>query len=164
MSPAKNQVTTGRRSCAGASNSTGIPKKAAVEGDLKHSVSAGWTRAGVSPFVVDRVQPKWVDRFRSESATQQLQADSASIAFFAAPDDAVAGTQFRQRNATSRTKKFSVHAGMMCEVKGAVDNGKAASCEPSVVASASFRCFIGWKSMPRSYLHETFRIGRSRII
>src|SRR5205814_10204256 len=36
-----------------------LDSAAAVEGDLKHSVSAGWTRAGASSFVVDRVQPKW---------------------------------------------------------------------------------------------------------
>src|SRR2546430_13393973 len=72
-----------------------LDSAAAVEGDLKHSVSAGWTRAGASSFVVDRVQPKWVDRFRSESATQQVQTNRAAIAFFATPDDAVAATQFR---------------------------------------------------------------------
>jgi hypothetical protein len=52
-------------------------------------------RAGVPSFVVDRVQPKWVDRFRSESATQQWKTNRAAIAFFATPDDAVAGTQLR---------------------------------------------------------------------
>jgi len=71
--------------------------------------------------VVDRMQPKWVDRFRSESATQQSQTNRAAIAFFAAPDDAVAGTQLRQWNSTSRTKKFSVHAGMMSQTRRAVD-------------------------------------------
>src|SRR5256714_10893576 len=91
-----------------------LDSAAAVEGDLKHSVSAGWTRAGASSFVVDRVQPKWVDRFRSESATQQVQTNRAAIAFFATPDDAVAGAHFGQCNATSWTKKFSIHAGIIC--------------------------------------------------
>ena len=61
-----------------------------------------------------------------------MQTNRAAIAFFATPDDAVAGMQFRQWNSTSRTKKFSIHAGMMCEVKRAVDNGEAGSREPSV--------------------------------
>jgi hypothetical protein len=61
-----------------------------------------------------------------------MQTDRAAIAFFATPNDTVAGTQFRQWNSTSRTKKFSIHAGMMCEVKRAVDNGEAGSREPSV--------------------------------
>ena len=61
-----------------------------------------------------------------------MQTDRAAIAFFAAPNDAFAGTQFRQWNSTCRTKKFSIHAGMMCEVKRAVDNGEAGSREPSV--------------------------------
>ena len=61
-----------------------------------------------------------------------MQTDRAAIAFFATPNDAVAGTQFLQGNSTSRTKKFSIHAGMMCEVKRAVDNGEAGSREPSV--------------------------------
>jgi hypothetical protein len=81
---------------------------------------------------VDYVQPKGVDRFRRESATQQLQTDRAAIAFFATPDDAVAGTQFRQWKSTSRTKKFSIHAGMMWEVKGAVHRGEPGSREPCV--------------------------------
>src|SRR6478672_11557983 len=98
-----------------------LDSAAAVEGDLKHPVSAGWTGTGASSFVVDRVQPKWVDRFRRESATQQLQTNRAAIAFFATPDDAVAGTQFRQWNSTSRTKKFSVHAGMRSQTRRAVD-------------------------------------------
>ena len=85
---------------------------------------------------MDRVQPKRVDRFRRESATEQLQTDRAAIAFFATPDDAVAGTQFRQWNSTSRTKKFSIHAGMIWKVKGAVDNGEPGSREPSSVAAA----------------------------
>jgi hypothetical protein len=59
-----------------------------------------------------------------------MQTDGAAIAFFATPNDAVAGTAFLQGNSTSRTKKFSIHAGMMCEVKRAVDNGEAGSGEP----------------------------------
>jgi hypothetical protein len=56
-----------------------------------------------------------------------MQTDGAAIAIFATPGDAVAGTQFLQGNSTSRTKKFSIHAGMMCEGKRAVDNGEAGS-------------------------------------
>src|SRR5205814_8940723 len=102
-----------------------LDSAAAVDGDLKHSVSAGWTRAGASSFVVDRVQPKWVERFRSESATQQVQV--------ATPDDAVAGTQFRQWNSTSRTKKFSVHAGMMSQTRRAVDRAAGGASSASLM-------------------------------
>src|SRR5437588_5858469 len=113
-----------------------LDSAAGVEGNLKHSVSAGWTGAGALSFIVNRVQPKWIDRFRSESATQQLQTDRAAITFFATPDDAVAGTPFRQWNSTSRTEKLSIHAEIMGKVKGAVDNGEEASSEPSSVAAA----------------------------
>ena len=93
---------------------------------------------------MDRVQPKRVDRFRSESATQQLQTDRAAVAFFATPDDAVAGAHFGQWNATSRTKKFSIHAGMMSQTKRVVDHATggaslslpAAAGEPCSVAAA----------------------------
>src|SRR5207245_2252498 len=121
MTAAKNHVTTGRRSCAGASNSTGIPKKPAI--DFHHSSGGALSKSKprASSFVVDRVQPKWIDRFRRESATQQLQTNRAAIASFATPGDTVAGTQFRQWNSTSGTKKFSVHAGMMSQTRRAVD-------------------------------------------
>ena len=110
-----------------------LDSAAVVEGDLKRRVSAGWTGAGASSFVVDRVQPKWVDRFRSESATQQLQTNRAAIAFFATPDDAVAGTQLRQWNSTSRTKKFSVHAGMMSQTRRAVDRAAGGASSASLL-------------------------------
>jgi hypothetical protein len=71
---------------------------------------------------MDRVQPKRVDRFGGESATQQLQTNRAAIAFFATPNDAVASAHFGQRNATSWTKKFSIHAGMMSQTKRVVDD------------------------------------------
>src|SRR5207237_10162650 len=35
-----------------------------------------------------------IDRFRRESATQQLQTGRAAIAFFATPDDPITGTHF----------------------------------------------------------------------
>src|SRR5205823_883241 len=193
ITAAKNQVTTGCRSCAGASNSTGIPKKAAidfhhssggalsnsepracslrfwfrkwpasqrlgfagiepdefanstdfdldsaaaVEGDLDHCVPAGWTRPCAASFVVNCVQPKRVDRFRSEGTTQQLQTGRAAITFFATPNDTVAGAHFRQRNAAGRTEEFSVHQGIMSQTKRAIDNLEASYREPSSVAAA----------------------------
>jgi hypothetical protein len=64
---------------------------------------------------------------------QQLQTNRAAIAFFATPDDAVAGTQFRQWNSTSRTKKFSVHAGMMSQTRRAVDRAAGGASSASLL-------------------------------
>jgi hypothetical protein len=58
-------------------------------------------------------EPERIDRFRSEGATQQLQAHCAPIAFFATPDDARARAHFGQWNPTGRAKKFSFHRGNM---------------------------------------------------
>src|SRR5436305_357759 len=107
MTPAwrKNEVTKvkpcSRSGCAGIepdkfANSTDFDSDSAAASkcDLDHCVPAGRTRPGAAPLVMDRVQPKRVDRFRRESATEQLQTDRAAIAFFATPNDAVAGADF----------------------------------------------------------------------
>ncbi|HEY4757156.1 MAG TPA: hypothetical protein VIH43_01250, partial [Chthoniobacterales bacterium] len=58
---------------------------------------------------MNRVQPNWIDRFSGESSTQQLQTDSAAVAFFATPNDAVFGPDFGQRNATGGARKIGIH-------------------------------------------------------
>ena len=67
---------------------------AIIECDLNHCVAAGWARPARVAFVIDRVQPNWVDRFGGESSAQQLQTDRAAVAFFTTPNDAVFGPDF----------------------------------------------------------------------
>src|SRR5439155_21586254 len=115
-----------------------LDSAAAVEGDLKHSVSAGWTGAGASSFVVDRVQPKWIDRFRRESATQQLQTNRAAIASFATPGDTVAGTQFRQMEFDKPDKEVQRPRGndVADQAYSRSCGWRGELCEPSSVAAA----------------------------
>lgn len=98
---------------------------AAVEGDFNHAVAAGRTRACRTAFVVNGMQPKRVNRLRSERAAQQFQADGAAFTLFAAPNDSIAGTHFGERNTTRWAEKFVLHVaicnGAVPTAKGGID-------------------------------------------
>jgi hypothetical protein len=82
---------------------------AIIESDLNHCVAAGWATPPRAAFVMDRVQPKWVDRFGGESSAEQSQTDRAAVAFFTTPNDAVFGPDFGQSNATGGARKIGIH-------------------------------------------------------